>query len=289
MTLNRSLSASQFTFASYKTNHKGVSFFISPKPVNDKTMKIHGRRRKAWMVAGMICLGSFAWKESRPGSGKKTITSTEAKIDSSSAGVGEGLFELLSLGEKGLQKRVFLLALAGYQKLSSGGMLKKPLLAIVDFSQPSGKKRLYILNLTIGELLVHTLVAHGRNSGDRMATHFSNIPSSLQSSLGFYVAGDTYTGNNGLSMRLTGLERGFNDKAENRAIVMHGASYVNETLAAGGRIGRSWGCPAVSQKEHRHIIDLLKNGSCLFIYAPNQQYLAQSTLVKNQDIGSKIN
>jgi hypothetical protein len=129
-------------------------------------------------------------------------------------------------------------------------------------------------------LLVNTYVAHGRNSGDVTANRFSNTPSSLQSSLGFYITENTYVGNNGYSLRLKGVEKTFNDKAMERAIVMHGAPYVNEQLAKStGRIGRSWGCPAVSMQEHKQIIDMLKGGSCLFIYAPQKEYLASSQLI----------
>ena len=120
-----------------------------------------------------------------------------------------------------------------------------------------------------------------KNSGDAMAYQFSNTPSSLQSSLGFYITENTYIGNNGYSLRLKGMEKSFNDKAMLRAIVVHGASYVNEQLAKStGRIGRSWGCPAVSIQEHKQIIDLLKDGSCLFIYAPQKDYIASSKFIK---------
>ena len=139
--------------------------------------------------------------------------------------------------------------------------------------------RLYIIDMVANKLVINTLVAHGRNSGETMASNFSNKPESLQSSLGFYLTGETYEGNNGYSMRLKGLEKGFNDQAESRAIVMHGAPYVNESFAQKmGRIGRSWGCPAVSLKEHQQIINLIKNGSCLFVFAPQKQYLAHSVL-----------
>jgi hypothetical protein len=136
-----------------------------------------------------------------------------------------------------------------------------------------------VIDMAARKLLINTLVAHGRNSGEAKAAHFSNIPESLQSSLGFYVTGGTYQGNNGYSMRLFGQEKGFNDLAEKRAIVMHGAPYVNEDIARKtGRIGRSWGCPAVSLKEHQQIINTIKNGSCLYLFAPEQQYLAKSLL-----------
>lgn len=177
---------------------------------------------------------------------------------------------------------VFEKAFTGFRKLQAKGQLKTALLAIVDMGLPSGKKRLYILDIEKAVLLKHTYVAHGRNSGDVTASKFSNNPSSLQSSLGFYITENTYVGNNGYSLRLKGVEKSFNDKAMERAIVMHGAPYVNEQLAKStGRIGRSWGCPAVSMQEHKQIIDILKNGSCLFIYAPQKDYLASSQFLKS--------
>lgn len=189
------------------------------------------------------------------------------------------LYESIGLASKGLAFETFHKAYNGYKKLSGQGLIKNTILTIADMSQPSCQKRLYVIDMTVNKLLINTLVAHGRNSGEATAARFSNTPESLQSSLGFYVTGDTYEGNNGYSLRLRGMERGFNDQAESRAIVMHGAPYVNEDIAKKtGRIGRSWGCPAVSVKEHQQIINLVKNGSCLFVFAPLKQYLAQSSL-----------
>lgn len=193
----------------------------------------------------------------------------------------EIIYSKSGLAAKGLAFEVFQKAFNGYAVLKTKNRLAKELLTIADLSTASGNKRLYIIDMRTGQLLKHTWVAHGRNSGDRMAMQFSNKPSSLQSSLGFYVTSDTYVGNNGYSLRLIGLEKGFNDNALSRAIVMHGAPYVNEQLASTGRIGRSWGCPAVSQKEHKEIIDLVKGGSCLFIYAQQPQYLAKSELLNS--------
>ena len=192
---------------------------------------------------------------------------------------GKKLYLALGLAAKGLQWETFSKAWKGFTRLTEEGLIKNPLLSIVDMSQPSFKKRLYIIDMVANKLVINTLVAHGRNSGETMASNFSNKPESLQSSLGFYLTGETYEGNNGYSMRLKGLEKGFNDQAESRAIVMHGAPYVNESFAHKmGRIGRSWGCPAVSLEEHQQIINLIKNGSCLFVFAPQKQYLAHSVL-----------
>jgi len=181
-----------------------------------------------------------------------------------------------------LSAALYRLAVNGYNKLSAAQKLTRQLLTIVDFSKPSSEKRLFIIDMANQKVVYYTLVAHGRNSGENMATRFSNIDATHQSSLGFYVTGSTYNGGNGYSLRLKGLERGFNDKAESRAIVMHGAPYVSEQVVKStGRLGRSWGCPAVSQQEHKKIIDLIKGGSCLFIYAPQEDYLSASSLLKD--------
>jgi hypothetical protein len=242
-----------------------------------------GRRwwKKASLIAAMgslITVGYAFKEETKPKNTVGIVRKDSASIPNNDA---ENVYALLGLEVKGLAKDVFLKAWNGFEKLNSSGLVKKPVLAIADMSQRSCNKRLYIIDMVKRKLLVNTLVAHGKNSGDAVATRFSNISESLQTSLGFYITGDTYQGNNGYSMRLQGLEKGFNDLAESRAIVMHGAPYVNESIAKSGRIGRSWGCPAVSQKEHRTIIDLVKNGSCLFVYAKEKKYLAQSALAKS--------
>lgn len=130
-------------------------------------------------------------------------------------------------------------------------------------------------------MLFHTYVAHGMNSGQEFARFFSNIPQSNKSSLGFYQTAGTYTGKNGYSLHLIGLERGINDNAFNRDIVMHGAGYVSETLIqAQGFLGRSQGCPAVPEKLHKPIIDKIKNGTCLFIFGEDKNYLQRSAVLK---------
>jgi hypothetical protein len=131
------------------------------------------------------------------------------------------------------------------------------------------------------KLLFHTLVAHGRNSGKEWASSFSNKPSSYKSSPGFYITGETYFGNNGYSLKLNGIEKGINDKAARRAIVMHGADYVDESyIEEQGYIGRSQGCPAVPSFVANDIIDVLKNGACLFIYPGSRQYVTRSAILR---------
>ncbi len=217
-----------------------------------------------------------------------TVLATEAGVDAP-GNDGLALFGKLALEEKGLDFKVFFRAYAGYMRLAASGLIVKPILAIADMSQPSGNKRLYIIDMAQGSLLRHTLVAHGQGSGNIVATQFSNAAQSHQSSLGFYITDQTYQGGNGLSLRLRGMEKGFNDNAMSRAIVMHGADYVNQSAASAGRIGRSWGCPAVSVAEHKDIIGLLKQGSCLFIYGQDQRYLSQSSLGNSAAISGELN
>lgn len=154
-------------------------------------------------------------------------------------------------------------------------------LAVIDYSLPSTQPRLWVFDVDRGKLLFQELVAHGRNTGDAIAQHFSNVEGSRMSSIGLFKTADTYYGNNGYSLRLRGLDPGFNDNALSRAIVMHGAPYVSEAIADRlGRLGRSWGCPAVRQEVARTVIDTLKGGALLFAYYPDRKWLAESPYFK---------
>jgi hypothetical protein len=156
---------------------------------------------------------------------------------------------------------------------------KKDILTIIDFSKPSSERRLYIIDLKNHKLLYQTLVAHGKNSGAKECQHFSNRPQSLQSSPGFYLTAETYSGRHGYSLRLDGLEPGINDMARSRAIVMHGADYVcQEYVEEYGYIGRSFGCPAVPDELNQDIIDLIKGGSCLYIHTNDVNYISKTTI-----------
>lgn len=164
----------------------------------------------------------------------------------------------------------------GYDKIDK----KRTIITFIDFTKPSVEKRLYVIDLEKKKLLYNTYVSHGRNSGGNYATQFSNQLGSNKSSLGFFLTTGTYQGKNGYSLRLSGLEQGINDRAEARAIVIHGASYSNpNTIAANGRLGRSLGCPALPMALSREIIDVIKNGSVLFIYAEDSDYLNRSTMI----------
>jgi len=174
------------------------------------------------------------------------------------------------------------MALVGYEKLKQLGKLSNArYLSIADFSKPSSEERLFVIDMQMMQLVMKTLVAHGRNSGTKFAEKFSNTISSYQSSLGFYVTGLPYNGKHGNSLELNGVEQGINDKAKQRAIVIHGANYVSPAfIKQQGYIGRSQGCPAVPNNKVESIIKAIQGASCLFIYAPNEQYIKQSQIIR---------
>jgi L,D-transpeptidase catalytic domain len=167
------------------------------------------------------------------------------------------------------------LALQGYRAIKND--LENPLLTVIDFTRPSTQKRLWIIDVEKQQILLQTVVAHGKNSGLLMAEQFSNRPESHQSSLGFFKTAETYQGKHGASLRLDGLEKGINDLARTRAIVIHGADYAREEVAKSmGRLGRSFGCPAVPTEISSKLIQLIKEGSLLFIYGKNYPSIPQN-------------
>jgi hypothetical protein len=172
-------------------------------------------------------------------------------------------------------------ALAGYKLLIEERAISRPeVITIIDYSLPSNKERLWVIDLIKVQVLFRCLVSHGRNSGELMAEKFSNIPGSSASSPGFYSTGETYVGKNGLSLALDGLENGINDNARTRSIVIHGADYVSDDfIRNNGRLGRSLGCPAVPVELSKEIIQTIKGGSCLFIYVPRESYTANSHII----------
>lgn len=185
------------------------------------------------------------------------------------------------LANAGLPFNVFALAIKGFSKLREQEQVgADSILTIIDMSKSSRDKRLYVLDLKSKELVYHSVVSHGRNSGSEFARQFSNRPRSNMSSLGFYVTKGTYVGSNGYSLRLDGTEIGFNHLAHARAIVMHGANYANENVInSKGYLGRSLGCPAVPEKLNKKIIDKIKDGNALFIYYPDANYLKRSKVL----------
>ncbi len=163
----------------------------------------------------------------------------------------------------------------------SGAIDTPPTLTLIDYSRPSVEPRLWVFDLATGDLLFRELVAHGRNTGDNLATKFSNDMDSRQTSLGLFVTDDPYVGSNGYSLKLDGLDAGFNDRARDRAIVLHGASYVDAQLAASqGRIGRSWGCPALRTAIAAKVIDRIRGGGVIFSYYPDQEWLRTSKFLQ---------
>jgi hypothetical protein len=180
----------------------------------------------------------------------------------------------------------FKMAYSGYTELKSKLKLENShILTIIDYSRPSVEKRLYVIDLKNKRILHNSLVAHGMNSGANLATKFSNKSGSLQSSLGFYTTGNTYHGKHGYSLKLTGVESGINDNAYKRAIVIHGANYATERfIKKNGRLGRSWGCPALPPHLSKSVIDTIKDGSFLFIYHDNPDYINKSKIVGRSDL-----
>jgi hypothetical protein len=177
-----------------------------------------------------------------------------------------------------LDPRVFELALAAAScAVRSGDIENLATLTVIDYSRPSTDKRLWVFDVRARALRYEELVAHGSGSGGNMATSFSNEPDTHQSSLGLFKTENTYVGRNGYSLRLQGLDKGFNDRAYERAIVMHGAPYVSEDVARRqGRLGRSWGCPALRSGVAREVIDSLKGSGLIFAYYPDQRWLQSS-------------
>jgi hypothetical protein len=193
---------------------------------------------------------------------------------------GDGLSTALSHAAPDADPQVIELAVQSAQCRMSRSATSATKLAVIDYSRPSTEQRLWVFDLAARTLLFHELVAHGRNSGENLATQFSNEPDSLASSIGLYSTRETYIGRNGYSLRMDGLEPGINDRAFERDVVIHGADYVSNDFArANGRIGRSHGCPAVPTAAARPVIDTLKEGQLVFIYYPDTRWLKSSTFI----------
>ncbi len=186
-----------------------------------------------------------------------------------------------SISCESLDYKVFSLALKGYQKLKDNHIdIAKDIITVIDFDQPSTKTRLFVIDIKNQRIIHEGLVAHGRNSGDNIAKKFSNKPNSLQSSLGFYLVGETYIGKHGLSIRLDGLEKEINHNARRRNIVIHNADYVSEQFVKRiGRLGRSFGCPAFQSEGYKEVVEAIKGRSLLFIYSSKTDYLEKSTVL----------
>jgi hypothetical protein len=189
-----------------------------------------------------------------------------------------------TIGESSLSYKAFVLALKGYYFLKAENKLANSnVLTVIDYSKPANENRFYLIDVLNGKILLKTLVAHGRNTGEVYATSFSNQPNSYKSSLGLFVTGETYTGAHGLSMRLDGTESAINDNARTRDIVVHAADYVSSGfINSNGRLGRSLGCPAVPAQYVSMVVNTIKNGSCFFAYYPDPFYLQRTILAHSR-------
>jgi hypothetical protein len=189
----------------------------------------------------------------------------------------DSLAAVLRSQAPGVDARVLAMALSARQCAITANPQTSPVLVVIDYSKPSTEPRLWVFDVEKRKLLFKELVAHGKNSGENATERFSDKPGSLMTSLGVFLTSDTYQGRNGYSLRLLGLEPGFNGRSLERAIVMHGADYVSDRSArALGRLGRSWGCPAVRRDIARQLIDTVKNGAVLFSYYPDPSWLKSS-------------
>lgn len=196
----------------------------------------------------------------------------------------DSLFDTLTQAAPQLNPQVLASALQATQCAVTYGTAMPQRLAVIDFSLPSSDKRMWVFDLQQGKLLMHELVAHGRRSGERESNHFSNVINSHSSSIGLFRASESYRGKHGYSLRLDGLEPGVNDKARERAIVIHGADYVGDDWIENyGRIGRSHGCPAVRQEVVQQVVDTLKGGQLVFKYFPDQDWLQSSRYLHCDD------
>lgn len=245
---------------------------------------------KVWLIAaGIMCsmvLPGSTWAE-------ENIAAMSSKAEAYNR--ADAIYNQINFGKgKPLAKDVFRRAYLGFLNLKDAGKLNENenILSICDFSLSANQKRLWVIDVTKSKILYHSLVAHGQGTGEEFAEKFSNTENSHQSSLGFYVTENTYSGDNGYSLKLHGMDIGYNDAAYKRAIVMHGADYVSESFIRDNqRLGRSWGCPAVPRPLAEGIINTVKDGSCLFIYAPHKNYLTKSVWLnrvpKNLGLDSK--
>jgi hypothetical protein len=207
-----------------------------------------------------------------------TLLATAAARSAANSAVTLTLADFESTSRGTIEDNVFDLALGAASCAVRHGAVSNPrTLTVIDYSRPSTEKRMWVFDLKTRVLLYEELVAHGQGSGGIQATAFSNEPETHRTSLGLFATDTTYVGKNGYSLRLDGLDAGVNDRARERAIVMHGAPYVSETFVqANGRLGRSWGCPAIRSDVAREMIDRIKDGGLVFAYYPDQGWIQSS-------------
>ena len=249
------------------------------------------RRSKSYplktLVAGLIlliCTVGVLSSMSLSGSlsiANHNYSTSITKSTSINKGYIVSLHQKLSRAGAGISEEILSLAILGFNKLNAQQRLSKDsILTIIDYSKSSKEKRFFVIDLKSKQLLFKSVVAHGKNTGGEYAKRFSNQLNSLQSSIGFYITEKTYQGNNGYSLKLEGVEYGFNDKAKQRAIVIHGAEYASEQMILRkGYLGRSFGCPSLPPRLNKKIIETIKEGNCVFAYYPDQKYLNASKLL----------
>jgi hypothetical protein len=233
------------------------------------------------LIAIVLCLLNYIAFAAPVKASKAAAARAERRMILATA---HSIYDEMSLEDSGLSRTAFEYAWTGYYKMKKKGLLRRSgILSICDFSQSSANQRLYVIDVRNRRLLYRTYVAHGINSGQEYASAFSNKMESCKSSLGFYITrATTYNGANGLSLRIEGMDKGFNDNAARRAIVIHGATYVSQRiLHKYGVMGTTFGCPAIPDEMTTQIIPVVKGGSCWFIYYPSAKYLAQSPVLNS--------
>jgi hypothetical protein len=249
--------------------------------ISTSSMKIALPKISALIIIMALPILMIAKKTSSEPQKPMPLPTASTLIQNKALAYSSLLYFNSGLSESGLPYNVFAMAVKGFSKLREKGMAgADSILTIVDFSQSSREKRLFVIDLKKQDIAIQSVVSHGRNSGQEFARTFSNKPSSNKSSLGFYITKDTYRGSNGYSLKLQGTENGINDMAMARAIVMHGADYANENvIKSKGYLGRSLGCPALPQTINKKVIDKIKEGNVLFVYYPDANYLKRSKLL----------
>jgi hypothetical protein len=255
--------------------------FVFKNLISTSSMKITLPKISALIIVMALPILMIAKKTSSEPQKPMPLPTASTLVFNKALAYSSLLYFNSGLSESGLPYNVFAMAVKGFSKLREKGMAgADSILTIVDFSQSSREKRLFVIDLKKQDIAIQSVVSHGRNSGQEFARTFSNKPSSNKSSLGFYITKDTYRGSNGYSLKLQGTETGINDMAMARAIVMHGADYANENVInSKGYLGRSLGCPALPQTINKKVIDKIKEGNVLFLYYPDANYLKTSELL----------
>lgn len=226
---------------------------------------------KLLCLLALVCLLGFTWPFSW------LFSKTNPERFGTSAWL-ERQMTILKSEAGNIDSKVLRLSLIAYINARNKGYGDRHLLTVIDYSKPSTEKRLWVFDLRTGHELFNTWVSHGKNSGGLNAYSFSNANGSLKSSFGVFITDRSpYEGGNGYSLRLHGLEKGVNDHAYDRNVVIHGAWYVNpDTIRRYGQIGRSWGCPAVSSELAKPIINTIKDSTLVFAYYPDRNWLSHS-------------